>query len=202
MTVSLFLVCKTAQLIVSTIDAMASIPLPSICTSSSVCEVCDDSHPATPFCFDCRKYMCSIAVQYHVKFCPTHRLIGVSHPFVSPTEKCPEHGKRYKLYDTQCARVVCTHCIILNHKGHDCKTPSSAAKEFREKLASQLVEANRLIEKVKDAEARIENVLSELPACQQETEDKVKKTFAQVCLSIFSNVAICHRLYLVHGRFG
>ena len=116
-----------------------------------------------------------------------HQIVCSSDPAAAATaEKCPVHGKKFTFYDKLCECIVCTHCIIFIHKGHNCVPVSEAAMEMRVRVKDAIAKASSLHENVMASEKRMEGVLSELTKSQQETEIKIKRSFKQVCSQLLS----------------
>lgn len=151
------------------------------------CEVCDGAHSATRYCVECRQFMCDFVANFHLKMavCQGHHIVSASdaelYAHTTHTEKCRDHPKKeYEYYDTQCGRLVCSSCVVLDHKGHDCQTIEEAAKGFRERVEAMVVRANNVNKRVRAAERRVGDVEAELARRKEEEAAKIKETFFEV----------------------
>ena len=98
-------------------------------TGTHDCEACDEKHPATFCCLECKENFCKTAAQFHKrsKTSRDHRVVSLEELKANPqlasvSVLCPEHNDQFRFFDKDCSRVICRDCYALNHSGHKCVT--------------------------------------------------------------------------------
>ena len=89
-------------------------------TGTHDCEACDEKHPATFCCLDCRENFCKTAAQFHKrsKASRDHRVVSLEELKANPqlasvSVFCPEHNDQFRFFDKDCGRVICRDCYAL-----------------------------------------------------------------------------------------
>ena len=105
----------------------------------ATCQQCEDNNNAVAYCNTC-SHICNECLSAH-KRCKTFR----SHEIISCDEQSkfqskktyyctvhPEEG--LKLYCDSCQTLVCVHCFVSAHNGHDIR--SNDGQELKQKRPS------------------------------------------------------------------
>ena len=131
-------------------------------TSTHQCEACDEKHPATFFCLDCKENACKTAAQFHKrsKTSRDHRVVSLEELNANPqlasvSVLCPEHNDQFRFFDKDCGLVICRDCYALNHSGHKCVTVAEAASKYRQQMEALITKASSQVEKVKAAQVQV-----------------------------------------------
>jgi len=136
---------------------------------SRLCESCDDKHPATSCCLDCKEDMCEDAARWHArnKASRDHRVVSLEELKANPklaavSVFCSEHNEQFRFFDEECGHVVCRDCVTLKHNGHKCLSLTEAASKYRQEMETLATKASTHAEEIKTAEARVEGVSLDL----------------------------------------
>ena len=132
-------------------------------TSTHQCEACDEKHPATFFCSDCKENMCKTAAQFHKrsKLSRDHHVVTFKELKANPqlasvSVLCPEHNDQFRFFDENCGHVICRDCYALNHNGHKCVVVAEAASKYRQEMEALVTKASCQVEKIKAAKDQLE----------------------------------------------
>ena len=156
-------------------------------TGTHECEACDEKHPATFFCLDCKENMCKTAAQIHKrsKLSRDHRVLTLKELKANPqltsvSVLCPEHNDQFRYFDENCGHVICRDCYALNHNGHKCVVVAEAASKYRQEMEALVTKASCQVEKIKVAKVQVwQEVLLTDGACVQQRE-KIQSFFRKV----------------------
>jgi hypothetical protein len=123
----------------------------------------------------------------HLKFRFTkgHTVLALSEVDNTPLSIsviCPDHGEPFKLYDTECKRLVCMLDLALEHNGHKCVSIAEAATKDRVDLESHATKAKKGIADMKQAEIGVAQVRQELKHRLEQAEENIESSFDQVRL--------------------
>ena len=153
--------------------------------SSYTCEACEDKHPATSFCLNCKEDMCKDAARFHTrnKASRDHKVISLETSLV--TLFCQEHKERFRLFDQVCGRVVCRGCIKLDHQGHDCSSLAEAASKCRQEMQELASKVNSRTEVIKDGETQVVKALLYMEKAREEQAAEIHKLFKEVGSPLF-----------------
>ena len=148
-------------------------------TGTHQCEACDERHPATFCCLDCKENLCKTAAQIHKrsKLSRDHRVVTFKELKANPqlasvSVLCPEHNDQFRFFDENCGHVICRDCYALNHKGHKCVLLAEAASKYRREMETLVDKASCQAEKIYAARGQVVNklVLMEVD-CEEEREN-------------------------------
>ena len=140
------------------------------------CEKCEQSL-ATGFCRDCGQFVCNKCTEIHHtwKELSTHQIASLSDVqqeaanLVPPTKKvmyCPKHPeKSLKIYCETCAELICNHCTICLHQGHNCDLVTDTFPKHKEEIVSSL-------QPVKQQLATVNKAVQALDTRTKEIEDQ------------------------------
>ena len=151
------------------------------------CEDCDEKHPATFICLDCKENMCKTAAQFHKrsKASRDHRVVSLEELNANPqlasvSVLCPEHNDQFRFFDQDCGRVICRDCYALNHSGHKCVAVADAASKYRKEMEALVTKAISQVEKIKAAESRVMRASVSMKEACVERNDEIQEFFQQV----------------------
>ena len=173
-------------------------------TGSHNCEVCDEKHPATFFCLDCKENMCKTAAQFHTrnKASRDHKVVSLKeleanpHAFVSLI--CQKHNDKFRFFDERCGQVVCRECVALEHFGHECLPLDEAAFKYREIVKGLIEETNSRFEKTKFAEDGVATVWSELKKAHEKGAADILSFFEEVWKRVSLSWLGCLSILVTH----
>ena len=149
------------------------------------CELCTASSNAEAFCRQCSCFICNECVQAHSKLrCFFgHKIasledlkhgqakpIAVEEP---PTEMCTIHKQPFIIFCSDCEKLICQHCTLKDHLGHNYEFTNIAVTGVKTKLLediqsikTQQTEFTDAIEKVRatalEVETQKESAISNL----------------------------------------
>ena len=115
------------------------------------CELCTKSPPtAKAFCRQCARFICNECVQLHsnLQVFLTHEIasledlkqgrakpIAVKEP---TTSKCEVHEEPFIIYCYDCSCLICQHCTLKDHLGHNYEFTKKAAPGAKAKLLEHI----------------------------------------------------------------
>ena len=156
-------------------------------TGTHECEACDEQHPATFFCLDCKENMCKTAAQIHKrsKLSRDHRVVTFKELKANPqlasvSVLCPEHNDQFRFFDENCGHVICRDCYALNHNGHKCVVVAEAASKYRQEMEALVTKASCQVEKIKVAEAQVVQEVSLTDGACVKQREKIQDFFREV----------------------
>ena len=92
------------------------------------CDNCK-KRDAFSYCKQCTKFFCARCFGVHNEWAPfvDHKIISLDEvarsafqlPSSKPNMKCSSHDKSLKFYCETCHDLICSHCTINIHKGHE-----------------------------------------------------------------------------------
>ena len=149
------------------------------------CEACDDKHPATFFCLDCKEDMCKDAARFHTrnKASCDHKVVSLETSLVNVF--CQEHKERFRLFDEVCGHVVCKGCIKLDHQGHNCSSLAEAASKCRNEMQELATKVNARAEVIKDGETQVVKARLNMEKAREEQAAEIHKLFKEVGAPLF-----------------
>ena len=127
-----------------------------------VCGECQGKDPAKLFCEECNLYLCYVCDEKH-----KHNSPNVTSPIgksIFNAKLCNEHNYELSFYCKDCDKLVCKHCIVQDHAGHDHNTPRSIANTYRKEINK--------------ATALLENMIVDISGTFSSI-DKIKKTLGE-----------------------
>ena len=82
----------------------------------------------------------------------------------SLVKKCPAHNEPLVVYCFKCSSLICPHCIVKDHKGHDLEFCNIAAPDTRKKLMDKLKPLKELEVSLSHAVEEVHTTITELGA--------------------------------------
>ena len=154
---------------------------------SDECEACDEKHPATFCCLDCKENMCKTAAQIHKrsKLSRDHHVVTFKELKANPqlasvSVLCPEHNDPFRFFDENCGHVICRDCYTLNHNGHKCVIVAEAASKYRREMEALVSKASCQAEKIYAAEGGVMDELFFMEVACEEQREKIQGFFREV----------------------
>ena len=163
------------------------------------CEEC--SHfPAINFCHDCSEYICTKCSEAHkhMRHFYSHKVVSINslHSTISkgtPEKlqvvdrevKCSEHkDEALKLYCSDCHKLVCCNCIVVDHKDHRYALVVDAAPlckaEVKKKAESVRKISDSLKAAVKSLEESKKKLLDQGTTTERAIDDALDKMVAKM----------------------
>ena len=156
-------------------------------TGTHECEACDEKHPATFCCLDCKENMCKTAAQFHKrsKLSRDHRVVTFKELKANPqvasvSVLCPEHNDQFRFFDENCGHVICRDCYALNHNGHKCVVVAKAASKYRQEMEALVTKASCQAKKIKAAEDQLMEEAISMDLASIEQREKIQGFFTEV----------------------
>ncbi|KAH3756795.1 tripartite motif-containing protein 66 [Pelomyxa schiedti] len=94
--------------------------------------------------------------------------------------KCTEHNKETDLFCTTDKVLVCAHCLIGSHKGHDCRAIHPAADSAKQVLSSHCTAIVNKSGNIGQMSASLNKTLAETKQERENLVAQVKYFFSQV----------------------
>ena len=114
------------------------------------CELCTASSNAKAFCRQCARFICKECVLIHTKHQNfiSHEVAfleelkhGQAKPITveePPTEMCTIHKKPFIIFCSDCEKLICQHCTLKDHQGHNYEFTNVAAIGVKIKLLKDI----------------------------------------------------------------
>ena len=111
------------------------------------CNSCDESNPATSFCFVCQSFMCESCFQAHQRLKATrdHRNVLIDKLQAQDVQELIERpimcSKKYhkdqplEFYCQDCKVLICQKCSVVSHNRHNMTDTQQAAQEQKIQMA-------------------------------------------------------------------
>eukprot|EP00300_Choanocystis_sp_HF-7_P015008 c18905_g1_i1.p1 GENE.c18905_g1_i1~~c18905_g1_i1.p1 ORF type:complete len:695 (+),score=82.59 c18905_g1_i1:37-2085(+) len=160
---------------------------------AETCHLCDDAHPATFWCQDCKEAMCTMTAEIHQKsrMARHHVVVGIEEASATKLEVpqlvCKVHeGKPFCAYDLQCQQLICGLCATIgSHRGHECKEIAQVVAEFQSEVDKWVVEGQALVQMlqaqadaVAESAAKVEAIKAAAHSQIQALFDKLRQELA------------------------
>ena len=139
------------------------------------CEYCTASSNAEAFCRQCSCFICNDCVQLHskVRSLLSHEVasledlkhgrakpIAVEEP---PTEMCTIHKQPFIIFCSDCEKLICQHCTLKDHLGHNYEFTNVAVTGVKTKLLED-------IQSIKTQQSEFTNAIEKVRASVLEVE--------------------------------
>ena len=139
------------------------------------CEYCTASSNAEAFCRQCSCFICHECVKHHsnIRSLLSHEIVsledlkhGRAKPIAveePPTEMCTIHKQPFIIFCSDCEKLICQHCTLKDHLGHNYEFTNVAVTGVKTKLLEEIqsikmqqTEFSDAIEKVRATELEVE----------------------------------------------
>ena len=156
------------------------------------CELCTASSNAEAFCRQCSCFICKECVQLHskVKSFFGHKIAsledlkyGRAKPITMkepPTSKCEVHDEPFIIYCYDCSCLICQHCTLKDHLGHNYEFTKKAAPGTKAKLHEDIQPLKDLKYAIVKAGEKIRATTLEIEAQKQDSIDNLHTTFKEL----------------------
>ena len=158
------------------------------------CELCTASPPgvAEAFCRQCARFICKECVLIHTKIQTfvSHEVasledlkhgrakpIAVKEP---PTSKCEVHEEPFIIYCYDCSGLICQHCTLKDHLGHNYEFTKKAAPGTKAKLLKDIQPLKTLQDQVIKAGEKIHVTTAAIEAQKQTSIDNLHTSFMEL----------------------
>ena len=114
------------------------------------CEYCTASSNAEAFCRQCSCFICNECVKHHsnIRSLLSHEIAsledlkhGRAKPIAveeSPTEMCTIHKQPFIIFCSDCEKLICQHCTLKDHLGHNYEFTNVAVTSVKTKLLEDI----------------------------------------------------------------
>ena len=141
------------------------------------------------FCRQCADFICAKCVEIHEKLraFAVHVVISLEDlkmgglkniPLnATPPKKCTEHDKNLKYFCFDCGRLICSMCVLFDHKEHKFDILTKCAAENRQMLLESLAPLQEIQANFATAEKKIESEEARIDAQEVEACRSVQQSF-------------------------
>ena len=156
------------------------------------CELCTASSNAEAFCRQCSCFICNECVLLHskVRFLLSHKIasledlkhgrakpIAVKEP---PSSKCEVHEEPFIIYCYDCSCLICQHCTLKDHLGHNYEFTKKAAPGAKTKLLDDMQPLKDLKYAIVKAGEKIHATTLEIEAQKQASINNLHTSFKEL----------------------
>jgi len=150
------------------------------------CEKCEQSL-ATGFCRNCGQFVCNKCTELHQtwKEFSTHQIASLSDiqkeaaNLVPPTRKvmyCLKHPeKSLEIYCETCGELICNHCTIRLHQGHNYDVVTDTFPKHKEEIVSSLQPVKQQLATVNKAVQALDTRTKEIEHQRMAVEADIHK---------------------------
>ena len=98
----------------------------------------------------------------------------------SLTKKCPAHKEPLIVYCFDCGSLICPHCTVKDHKGHNLEFNKTAAPDARKKLMEQMKPLRELKVSLFHAVVEVQTTRCELEAQGISVANNIQTSFLEL----------------------
>ena len=156
------------------------------------CEYCTASSNAEAFCRQCSCFICNECIQLHsnVRSLLSHKIAsledlkhGRAKPIavkVPPTSKCVVHEEPFIIYCYDCSCLICQHCTLKDHLGHNYEFTKKSAPGAKSKLLDDIQPLKDLKYMIGKAREKICATSLEIEAQKQASISNLHTSFKEL----------------------
>ena len=159
-------------------------------TKGDLCENCKKTS-ACIFCKQCRKCLCSSCKQVHDSWGAfnDHSIISLSEAQSNPAalvqkhkvKLCLKHEKKeLELFCESCEEVICSHCIIRQHKDHQYDLVADVFTRHKEIIVASIVSLRKHQEVIGQALLAFDVREQDISQQDRTVEHKIKESIGQL----------------------
>ena len=156
------------------------------------CELCTASSNAEAFCRQCSCFICNDCVQAHSKLrCFFgHKIasledlkhgrakpIAVEEP---PTEMCTIHKQPFIIFCSDCEKLICQHCTLKDHLGHNYEFTNVAVGGVKTKLLEDILSVKSQQTEFTDAIEKVHATAVEVATQKESAINNVHNSFKEL----------------------
>ena len=151
------------------------------------CDDCDEDDPVVSFCPDCNSFLCSACNDSHnrQKKYRGHGVVPLTElksnkdaPAIQATEKiplCKDHDEKLKYYCETCDELVCVHCTVKKHCGHNYDSMKNMVNKHRSQLKKVTTPIETMIQDLSGVHDSIDKMMKKI----RKQGDEVNKQIDQ-----------------------
>ena len=156
------------------------------------CELCSGDK-AEAFCRQCAQFICEECIKAHQrmkKSFPGHKVVtfdelkkGGAEEIVtqeSPLQTCTKHDQPMNIYCFDCSCLICLHCTVRDHSGHNYEFIKVCAPETKKKLIQQLEPLKEVYANLSHAVEEIQTTKSEIEAQGDSVANEIVNSFEEL----------------------
>ena len=158
------------------------------------CDKCNKDRPATSYCHDCGKFICTMCKNIHSDWdeFAQHEMVTIDQlqgkvkqveSIKKVTLYCSLHrGKELELYCDTCGELICLHCTVSKHSkpAHKYDLISDTFESHKAEMLAALMPVKQQLGVVKTAIERIDQRSDAINNQLEATEAEIGKAFEQV----------------------
>ena len=174
------------------------------------CNSCDESNPATSYCFVCQSFMCESCFQAHQRLKATrdHRNVLIDKLQAQDVQELIERpimcSKKYhkdqplEFYCQDCKVLICQKCSVVSHNRHNMTDTQQAAPEqkiqmaeavaklkaevllYKNEIKKQTDLKDKNVTDILNAEKKMTDTVEEWIRDLREHEKKMKQKFREI----------------------
>ena len=95
-------------------------------------------------------------------------------------KKCPAHKEPLIVYCFDCGSLICSHCLVKDHKGHESEFNKEAAPDERKKLVGKLKPLKELKVSLSHAVVEVQTTRCELEAQGRSVANNMQTSFLEL----------------------
>ena len=156
------------------------------------CELCIASSNAEAFCRQCARFICNDCVLIHTKLQTfvSHEVasledlkhgrakpIAVDDP---PTEMCRIHKQPYIIFCFKCETLICQHCALKDHLGHNYEFSKISATSVKMKLLEDIHFLKKLNKEFTDGVEKIRGMSLEVEKQKESAINNLHNSFKEL----------------------
>ena len=156
------------------------------------CELCTASSNAEAFCRQCVRFICKRCVQLHseIQTFLSHEVVsledlkhGRAKPIAvkePPISKCEVHEEPFIIYCYDCSCLICQHCTLKDHLGHNYEFTKKAAPATKAKLLDDVQPLNNLKNELVKAGEKISLTIITIETQKQASINNLHTSFKEL----------------------
>ena len=156
------------------------------------CEYCTASSNAEAFCRQCSCFICNECVQHHskVRTFLTHEIAsledlkhGRAKPIAveeTPTEMCTIHKQPFIIFCSDCEKLICQHCTLKDHLGHNYEFTNVAVSGVKTKLLEDIQSIKKQQTEFADAIEKVRATAVEVETQKESTINNLHTSFKEL----------------------
>ena len=152
------------------------------------CDECDEDDPVVSFCPECNSFLCHACNDHHKrnKRYRGHAVVPLTELKDAPIQAkvkiplCEEHNEQLKYYCETCDELVCMHCTVTNHNGHNHGSVKQMATKHRNELKKITDPVEGMIKNLSEAHDNIENMMKKTRRRGEEVDKKIDRYYDEL----------------------
>ena len=96
------------------------------------------------------------------------------------TPKCPDHGKKMKMFCFDCKRVICRDCVLIKHKDHSYEFLKTVCSEVKKSISERFSALKKIHKNVGEAMALVTVTKDDITSQKESTVGMIEEKFAEL----------------------